>query len=55
MKNFKTFLDGLTAAQAKREINALTAEVANGGNSRFAVELRAFALAYSAVHPEVAL
>ena len=53
MKNFKTFLDGLSAGQAAREIKALSAEIASGGKGRFARELRAFALAYSAVHPDV--
>ena len=55
MKNFKTFLDGLSAGQAAREIKALSAEIASGGSSLFARELRAFELAYSAVHPEVQL
>lgn len=55
MKNFKTFIDGLSACQAAREIKALSAEIASGGNSRFARELRAFALAYTTVHPEVEL
>ena len=53
MKNFKTFLDGLSAAQATREIKALSAEIASGGDGKFARDLLDFVVAYTMLHPEV--
>lgn len=53
MKNFKSFLDGLSAERASQEIKALTVEVSCTGDGRFARELLDFVVAYTMLHPEV--